>query len=151
MNTYPSNEELQQIANSSRPVTIDDIHTLAAYSNSIVEQVSGTVNNVACKMAEIRHTAAQVELQCAQLEHAFDCLMLKAQRDMKIYEQSLPILEKQFNFCQSRLDKLMDRAVDLICADVSDASLTRQETMMSLIEMANNSLNNLIAKLIPSY
>ena len=66
MNTYPSNEELQQIANSSRPVTIDDIHTLAAYSNSIVEQVSGTVNNVACKMAEIRHTAGpSVWLSCS--------------------------------------------------------------------------------------
>lgn len=90
-------------------------------------------------------------MQCAQLDHALDCLMLKAQRDLIIYEQSLPILDKQFSFCQSRLDKLMDKAMDFIGNDFSDATLARQEAMMTLIEVANTSLNLLIAKLIPSY
>lgn len=145
-----NNESLVQIENNNRPATIDDFKEIACYTDNMVGNITSTINNVAARATEIHAITANVRLQCAQLDHALDCLMLKAQRDLKIYEQSLPILDKQFAFCQSRLDKLMDKAMDFISDDFSDESLARQEAMMTLIEVANTSLNTLIAKLIPN-
>ena len=45
----------------------------------------------------------------------------------------------------------MDRALDMLCEDVSEESLKRQEAVMNMIEMTNNSINSLVSKLLPSY
>ena len=39
----------------------------------------------------------------------------------------------------------------MICEDVSESSLARQEMAMRMIEMTNNSINNLVAKLLPNH
>ena len=102
-------------------------------------------------MLQIKEISAQVELEQARINQAIDALMIKAQRDIHIYEKSLPVLDRQFERCQDRMDKLMDKTMELISNDLSDSSLQRQEAMMSLIEITNNSLNSLIGKLIPRY
>lgn len=145
------NTALERISNLNRPATIEDYKEFGRQAENIVGKVTSTIDNISCSLVKIKEMSAQVELECARMEHALDILMLKAQRDVKIYEQSLPILDKQFENCQKRMDRLMDKAMDLITSDVSAESLNRQEAMMSLIEITNNSLNSLIAKLIPNY
>ena len=51
---------------------------------------------------------------------------------------------------QNRMDRLMDRALDFISDDCSEESLSRQEAVMKLIEITNESLNKLIVKLLPA-
>lgn len=131
--------------------TENDTLVLAEAAQNIVSNVTDAINNVAATMGEISRISAQVEIETKRLDHALDCLMIKAQQDITIYRESLPVLEKNFADMQSRMDRLMDRTMDMICEDVSDTSLARQEMAMRMIEMTNNSLNNLIAKLLPNH
>lgn len=145
------NTALEKINNPNTPVSIEDYKEIGRQAENIIGKVTSTIDNITSSVVKIREMSAQVEMECARMEHALDVLMLKAQRDVKIYEQSLPILDKQFESCQKRMDRLMDKAMDLITDDLSANSLNRQEAMMSLIELTNNSLNALISKLIPTY
>lgn len=131
--------------------TENDTLVLAEAAQNIVSNVTDAINNVAASMGEISRISAQVEIETKRLDHALDCLMIKAQQDITIYRESLPVLEKNFADMQSRMDRLMDRTMDMICEDVSDTSLAKQELAMRMIEMTNNSLNNLIAKLLPNH
>lgn len=131
--------------------TENDTLVLAEAAQNIVSNVTDAINNVAASMGEISRISAQVEIETKRLDHALDCLMIKAQQDITIYRESLPVLEKNFADMQSRMDRLMDRTMDMICEDISDTSLARQEMAMRMIEMTNNSLNNLIAKLLPNH
>lgn len=131
--------------------TDEDTLLLAAAAQNIVSSVTNAINNVAATMSEISRISAQVEVETKRLDHALDCLLIKSQNDITIYRESLPLLEKNFADMQSRMDKLMERTMDMICEDISDTSLTRQEMAMRMIEMTNNSINNLIAKLLPNH
>lgn len=148
--TKDNQDALKRIENDNVPVTMQDIKDVAEYADNMVNAISGAVSNVATSIVELQHIQADVELQCAQLDYAIDSLMIKAQRDVRIYEQSLPILDKQFNTCQARLDRLVDKAMDIVCEDISENAIARQEFVMKMIEVANSSLNSLIAKLIPN-
>lgn len=149
METNNSNS-LERIEDRNAPITVQDVTVIAEHADNMVNNISSVVNNIASSVVELKRISADVELQCAQLNHAIDCLMIKVQRDIRIYEQSLPILEKQFSTCQARLDRLIDKAMDMVCEDLSEDSITRQEFVMKMIEVANSSLNSLIAKLIPN-
>lgn len=148
--TIDNQDALKRIENDNVPVTMQDVKDVAEYADNMVNAISGAVSNVATSIVELQHIQADVELQCAQLDYAIDSLMIKAQRDVRIYEQSLPILDKQFNTCQARLDRLVDKAMDIVCEDISENAIARQEFVMKMIEVANSSLNSLIAKLIPN-
>lgn len=145
-NTYYP-EETQ----SGRQLTVQEFFTIAHRADNIVNNVAGVINNVTSTIVELRQVSAQVEIECAKLDQAIDALMIKAQRDIRIYEQSIPTLDKQFERLHDRMDKLMDKAMDLLTEDISEGALTRQESIMRLIEVTNGSLNSLIQKLIPSY
>lgn len=151
METLENEKALAQICNPNSPVTIHDFQEIGNCAERIVTQVSSLVNSVNSTMLQIKEISAQVELEQARINQAIDALMIKAQRDIHIYEKSLPVLDKQFERCQDRMDKLMDKTMELISNDLSEGSLQRQEAMMSLIEITNNSLNSLIGKLIPRY
>ena len=128
-----------------------DTLVLAEAAQNIVDNVTNAINNVAATMSEISRISAHVEMETKRLDHALDCLMVKAQRDITIYRDTLPLLEKNFTDMQARMDRLMDRTMDMICEDVSESSLARQEMAMRMIEMTNNSINNLVAKLLPNH
>ena len=128
-----------------------DTLVLAEAAQNIVNNVTNAISNVAATMSDISRITAHVELETKRLDHALDCLMIKSRHDITIYRDTLPLLEKNFTQMQSRMDRLMDRAMDMICEDISDASLARQEMAMRMIEMTNNSINNLVAKLLPNH
>lgn len=145
------NNSLSRIENYDMVPMEGDTLVLAEAAQNIVRDVTNAINNVAATISEISRISAQVEMETKRLDHALDCLMVKAQRDITMYRDTLPLLEKNFTDMQGRMDRLMDRAMDMICEDVSDSSLARQEMAMKMIEMTNNSINNLIAKLLPDY
>lgn len=151
MENFEDEKVLERIERPGLPATIEDYKQLGECAERMLNKVSGVVDNITGTIVHIKEISAQVELETARMERAIDALMIKAQRDIQIYEKSLPILEKQFERCHDRMDKLMDKSMELISTDISDNSLQRQEAMMSLIEITNNSLNSLIAKLIPQY
>ena len=146
-----NNNSLSRIENYDMVPMEGDTLVLAEAAQNIVRDVTNAINNVAATISEISRISAQVEMETKRLDHALDCLMVKAQRDITMYRDTLPLLEKNFTDMQGRMDRLMDRAMDMICEDVSDSSLARQEMAMKMIEITNNSINNLIAKLLPDY
>ena len=146
-----NNNSLSRIENYDMVPMEGDTLVLAEAAQNIVKDVTNAINNVAATISEISRISAQVEMETKRLDHALDCLMVKAQRDITMYRDTLPLLEKNFTDMQGRIDRLMDRAMDIICEDVSDSSLARQEMAMKMIEITNNSINNLIAKLLPDY
>lgn len=152
MNEITKNKdyELRRIEDLDLKLEDGDVKTICDATEGIVENISNTITNVSATMRDISLAKAQVELETQRLEHAFDSMLLKAQKDITLYRESLPILEKNFSSIQARMDRLMDRAMDMICEDVSDISLTKQEMIMNFIEKTNDSLNNLISKLIPT-
>ena len=145
-NTYYPEE-----INQGGSLTVQEFSAIAHRADNIVNNVAGVVNNITATLVELRQVSAQVEIECAKLDQAIDALMIKAQRDIRIYEQSIPTLDKQFERLHDRMDKLMDKAMDLLTEDVSDNAIARQEAIMKLIEVTNGSLNSLIQKLIPNY
>lgn len=145
-NTYIPTE-----ANAGGKLTIQDFHAIAHRADNIVNNVAGVVDNITSTVVELRQISAQVEIECAKLDQAIDALMIKARRDIRIYEQSIPTLDKQFERLHDRMDKLMDKAMDLLTDDISEGAIARQEAIMKLIEVTDGSLNSLIQKLIPNY
>lgn len=137
--------------NSEGKLTPQEFSAIVHRADNIVNNVAGVINNVTSTIVELRQISAQVEMECAMLDQAIDAIMIKAQRDLRIYEQSIPTLDKQFERLHDRMDKLMDKAMDLLTEDVSETALMRQESIMKLIEVTNGSLNSLIQKLIPNY
>ena len=146
-----NNNYLPTETNSGGKLTVAEFSAIAHRADNIVNNVAGVINNVTSTIVELRQVSAQVEIECAKLDQAIDALMIKAKRDISIYKESIPTLDKQFDRWHDRMDKLMDQAMDLLTEDISENAIMRQETIMKLIEVTNGSLNSLIQKLIPNY
>lgn len=123
--------------------------SVVAQTMLITQTISSVVNTTMTSISQIVAARSQVEVEIAKLDHMLDSLVLKAQRDIEIYKQTIPTINAQFNRFQDRMDKLMDRAIDMLTSDVSDNALSRQEAIMSLIETTNDAMNRLIGKLLP--
>ena len=131
--------------------TIQEVQELVNTYDSMVGKITSTIEKVSTSVVEIKTLSARVELETAQIEASLDALMIKAQKDAKLYEISLPLLDKQFTLYQQRMDNLMAKAIDIIGDDFSDNGIARQEAIVKLIELTNDGLNRLMSKLIPQY
>lgn len=131
--------------------TIQEVQELVNTYDSMVGKITSTIEKVSTSVVEIKTLSARVELETAQIEASLDALMIKAQKDVKLYEISLPLLDKQFTLYQQRMDNLMAKAIDIIGDDFSDNGIARQEAIVKLIELTNDGLNRLMSKLIPQY
>lgn len=145
------NSELMLLEDDDRRFDRNDLVIISDAAQNIVSQVTDTISDLSRTYKDIALISAQVEIETKRIDHALDCLMVKAKHDLQIYKDTLPLLEKNFTSMHSRMDKLMDKALDMLCEDVSDASLSRQESVMKLIEITNNALNNLVEKLLLRY
>lgn len=137
--------------NSNDKLTVKDVQKLADTCDSMVGKITSTIEKVSTSVVQINNLSAQVELETARIEAMLDALMLKVQRDVKLYESSLPLLDKQFTLYQQRMDNLMIKAVDMMGNDFSDNGVARHEAILKLIELTNDGLNRLMSKLIPQY
>lgn len=142
---------LERIEDPNTPMTVDDVKALAARADNIFNNVANVVNSVTSTSRDIEMLRANVELETQRLDHQLDAMLAKLHTNHQMYKDTLPIIDRQFNSIQTRMDKLVDRAMEVMLEDVSDESLKKQENMMQLIETTNESLNRLISKLLPSY
>lgn len=145
-----TNQNNLQRIDPNTELTVQDVKELSERAGMMVKDIVNAVEDVTGTVRDLASISASVKIQCAQLEHDFDCLLLKAQKDLKLYEMSLPTLNEQLTMCQNRLDKVIDKAMDMALDDLSEQSLARQEFVMTIVETTNSSLNSLIAKLMPS-
>lgn len=132
------------------PIPADFVELSRGLENTVVA-VESVINGISTSVRDITMISAQVEIETKRLDNALDCLLIKTRGDIQMYRDTLPLLEKNFNDIQLRMDRLMDKTMDLLSEDISETSLKRQEIAMQMIEMTNNSLNNLISKLLPSF
>lgn len=140
-----------KVNENSLEISPADVRTIVERADNIVGTLSTALSNFANNAVQIKTISADVDMELARLDKELDALMIKSKRDIQIYEESLPVLDKHFTICQERMNKLMDRAMDVISSDTSENSLAKQETILKMIETANSALNALIAKLIPGY
>lgn len=137
--------------NSNDKVTIKDVQQLANTCDSMIGKITSSIEKVSTSVVEIKTLSAQVEIETTKIEAYLDALIVKAQRDVKLYESSLPMLDKQFTMYQQRMDVLMSKAIEMIGDDFSDNGIARHEAVIKLIELTNDGLNRLMTKLIPQY
>lgn len=128
----------------------NELIAITQSADNIVNSITSCINNVANTSRDIAMISAQIEVENIRLNHTLDCFIEKAKKDLQIYRDTLPLLDKNFSSMQARMDRLMDRAMDLISDDVSDESLARQQAIMNLIELTNDSINKLTLKLLPN-
>lgn len=149
--TKINDQDFARIEDSTSKFDKNDLMVISQAANNIVGNVTNCVNNLAASYSQIMALSAQVEMETNRLEYALDCLKLKVQTNLKIYEDTLPLLEKNFSSMQDRMDRLVDRAMDILTEDTSADALNRQMAIMQLIEMTNNSINSLVSRLMPNY
>lgn len=130
------------------PSRLQSATELAQYADSIVSRVSCAIENISISATQLAQLNASVKLECQRMDHAFNELMLKAQKDLALYEMTIPVLDKNLDRCQNRMDDLMFKTMDMINGDLSEASLRKQELAMNMVETVNEQLMALISKLL---
>lgn len=146
-----NNHQLEKIENTNLPISMAEINEFTDKSERIIVKISDTINSVSSTLRDIELIRAQSEVELKKLDLQFDAILARLQNNHQMYRDTLPLIDKQFTSLQARMDKLVDRALDIITEDLSEDALAKQENIMKIIENTNESLNNLIGKLLPSY
>jgi ClpP class serine protease len=74
--------------------------------------------------------------------------ILEAQKNVHLYEISLPTFERQLDRIQDRIDKYTDKILDLAGEEVSPNVLEKQKILISSMETFSDQFNNMITKLM---
>lgn len=143
--------DLTKYNDADHQISQQDYKEIGQRAEKIVNVVSNVINNSLETYAQVKELSAKVEIECKRMELALDALVEKARYNLDVYKASLPTLDAQFSSCQQRMDRLIDKAMEFIVEDLTEENILKQEALMTLIEITNNSLNTLIAKLIPRY
>lgn len=146
-----NNDQLEKIENTDLPISMAEINEFTDKSERIIGKISDTINSVSSTLKDIELIRAQSEVEFRKLNLQFDAILARLHNNHQMYKDTLPLIDKQFTSLQARMDKLVDRALDIITEDLSDDALAKQENIMKIIENTNESLNKLIGKLLPSY
>ncbi len=72
------------VADMSGGIKKEEIMAFNDTLNQTVKGVVSVVENVSSTYRDVSMISAQVEVEYKRLDHALDCLMLKAQRDIQI-------------------------------------------------------------------
>ncbi len=103
----------------------------------VCDLINDTTKTIADMRMEIVRVEAQVDMFCANLE-----------TDLKKYQQRLPIVEKQLNGASARIDKFVDKILEMDGDYTSSEYLQKQSMLLDALTSINNQFNNILAKLL---
>jgi hypothetical protein len=104
---------------------------------SLCNIVKDTAITIAEMKMEIAKVEAQVDMFCASLE-----------TDLKKYQQRLPIVEKQLNNASERIDRFVDKILEMDGDNTSPEYLQRQSLLLDALTSINNQFNSILIKLL---
>lgn len=114
----------------------------------MMENTMTMAHNITSDIKDITTIVSNTKLKIAELDHQLDLAILEAQKDVHLYEISLPTFERQLDRIQDRIDKYTDKILDLSNEEASPNVLEKQKIFISAMESFNNQFNMMITKLM---
>lgn len=125
-----------QIVNSYAS-TIND--SLMVINDSI-----STVNSFTDKVHNIATLWADIEIEIHKLDLQFDGYIAKLHSDLEMYKAKMPILQKTFEDLSDKIDKILDRALDMEAN--TEIELKVKLKLLETLDKQTNQLTALIIK-----
>jgi CII-binding regulator of phage lambda lysogenization HflD len=114
----------------------------------MMENTMTMAHNITSDIKDITTIVSNTKLKIAELDHQLDLAILEAQKDVHLYEISLPTFERQLDRIQDRIDKYTDKILELSNEEASPNVLEKQKIFISAMESFNNQFNMMITKLM---
>jgi phage-related minor tail protein len=136
------------------PAEVKDNKVMKSYVDSttdvlrMMENMMTMAHNITSDIKDITTIVSNTKLKIAELDHQLDLAILEAQKDVHLYEISLPTFERQLDRIQDRIDKYTDKILDLSNEEASPNVLEKQKIFISAMESFNNQFNTMITKLM---
>lgn len=91
---------------------------------------------------------ANVKLEISRLDHELDMYIAESNMKLERFKVAMPILEKQLTLISNRINGITDKMLENVM-DASDSeSIKKHEIMSEMLHDANESINNMLVKLI---
>jgi hypothetical protein len=136
------------------PAEVKENKVMKSYVDSttavlrMMENTMTMAHNITSDIKDITTIVSNTKLKIAELDHQLDLAILEAQKDVHLYEISLPTFERQLDRIQDRIDKYTDKILDLSNEEASPNVLEKQKIFISAMESFNNQFNTMITKLM---
>jgi hypothetical protein len=114
----------------------------------MIDNTMAMATNISSDIKDITTIVSSTKLKIAELDHQLDLAILEAQKNVHLYEISLPTFERQLDRIQDRIDKYTDKILDLAGEEVSPNVLEKQKILISSMETFSDQFNNMITKLM---
>ena len=115
---------------------------------SNLNQTLDSLNRFVSGASNIMSTYADMKIQISQVEAQVDAFCASLETDLKKYQHRLPIVEKQLNSASERIDRFVDRILDMEGDNTSPEYLQRQSLLLDALTSINNQFNNILVKLL---
>jgi hypothetical protein len=136
------------------PVEVKENKVMRSYVDNtavalrMIDNTMAMATNISSDIKDITTIVSSTKLKIAELDHQLDLAILEAQKNVHLYEISLPTFERQLDRIQDRIDKYTDKILDLAGEEVSPNVLEKQKILISSMETFSDQFNNMITKLM---
>lgn len=147
-------DELRYSPRQGNGTTDDSVRQVMAVmdrSESIIlrlDSFMSTSRGVVQDLTELARVRQEAQYQLRLLDARLTAFIARTNADTARFNATLPVLEKQLDRIQNRIDLALDKALTLADGDFSDASVARQNYVVDLLSEMNKSFNDLVAKLM---
>lgn len=107
-----------------------------------LEMVAFHTKGIMSSVTDYKSIAAEVESQRAQMDFQLNAMLVKAQSDLESKKLFVPIIGKQLDRIQDRIDKFSDKLIDMM-DDFSSDAMEKQRILLEFIEGQNDKLQQL--------
>lgn len=107
-----------------------------------LQMVAFHTKGIMSSVTDYKRVAAEVEVQRSQMDFQLNALLIKAQSDLESKKLFVPIIGKQLDRIQDRIDKFSDKLIDMM-DDFSSEAMEKQRLLLEFIEGQNEKLQQL--------
>lgn len=121
------------------------------FGNGAMQAVDDSLqflNNTVTSVREFAMTCQKVKLEVAKMDHDLDIFIQQSNSNLARFQSALPVLDSKLTAISERIDHITDKMLDNAMDADSEASIQRHRQMLDMLTMANESFNNMLAKLI---